>query len=327
MTFLGALKDARYLSFGGCAAKSVTYIGALHALQQHNADHVEWHARLRGACGSSSGCIAALAFLVNASATELMNRLRAMGSLNMVPYASLSNVLTRYGVDGGETLRVLLQEVFSACGLAYDTTFATLRRLTGRDLRICVTNLNTHSLKVFSNDATPDVVVSKAMYWSMCVPFVFEPELYGGDIMVDGCCLAYVPLDIWPADKTVTFYAPMGYVDDDGRQRREVRDLREFAGSVMRCCARSMLRRIDELRQREPERFVCIEVRSASHDVVLSTEPHVNEALFNLGFAELLGRMCPDLRCVTGALLTYALKRLDKSAKEAIVMREDAPDV
>ena len=326
-----ALDDARYVAFGGCGCKGVVYLGALRALQRHNPRHAEWHRALRGACGSSSGCIAALAFLVNADAVDLLARWRALNIQSFVPYMDLHGVFTRYGMDGGELVRRVVREVFAACGLAHDTTtFATLFRLTGRDLRICVTNLSRGRLEVFSHETTPDVLVARAMYWSMCVPFVFEPESYLGDVMVDGCLLAYVPYEVWPLEESIVFHAvgeATGAGDD--APRRDIPDLRAFAAGVMACAARSVLRDATRAAAAHPSRFVRIVAHESAHDVVLNMDGAAFQSLVDLGFATMLQRVRPDVaettRCVVGVVAAVASAVGREAAAHEDDKLEEAP--
>ena len=311
--FACALRDARYVAFGGCGTKGVSYIGCLKALQKHHAEHTGWHHRLLGACGSSSGCIAALAFVVNADADVLLERWRAMRATTMVPFVDFGAVLSRYGADAGEEVRHILREALSACGLAHDTTFRTLHRLTGRDLRLCVTNLNRCRLEVFSHTTTPDVVVRDAMYWSMTVPFVFQPESYGGDFMVDGCLLSYVPYDVWPLEETIVFHANGASLGEpDGGARRDVADIRTFANQVIRCCARSVLRTTHELSAAHPERFVRISV-SDPMDTVLALDPSVLDDLVDAGFAAIFVKLHPQVALVFDRLMRMSIELQDKA--------------
>lgn len=293
--FSDTLLLARYLSFGGCGTKGVAYLGCLKALQQHHAGHVAWHRQLRGTCGSSSGCVAALAFLVNADADCLIERWRALHVQSIVQYPDLNAVFSRYGVDGGEEVKRIIREVFAVCGLAHDTTFRTLQRLTNRDLRICVTNLNRARLELFSHITTPDVVVADAMYWSMTIPFVFQPETYRGDLMIDGCALSYVPYDVWPLQETVIFHARGINTGACTERRRDITDLRSFALGVLACCARSALRAVNELSRAHPERFLCVNVCDQDHDSTIYMNDATLHAIVNLGFATTLVRLFPEL--------------------------------
>lgn len=309
-SFARALEDARYVSFGGCGTKGVSYIGCLRALQRHHATHAAWHQRLRGACGSSSGCIAALAFLVDVDADALLERWRSLRLTTVVPYVDFGAVLAKYGADAGDELRRIIQAALTECGLSRDTTFRALHKLTGRELRLCVTNVNRCRLEVFSHTTHPDVVVADAMYWSMTVPFVFQPESYGGDLMVDGCVLAYVPYDVWPLAESVVFHTNGVNTGDEahGEVRQEVSDLRSFSGSVMRCCARSILRTTHELSKVHPERFVRISVADERVDTSLTLDDAAFEALVQLGFASVFLRLYPDVAAVFTGLMRVTLE-------------------
>lgn len=304
--FADTLRSAKYLAFGGCGTKGVAYLGCLKAVQRH-AGHAEWHRQLRGTCGSSSGCLAALAFLVDADADTLVERWRSLHVESVVPHVDLNAIFARYGVDEGEEVRRIVREVFAACGLDHGTTFRTLHRLTGRDLRICVTNLNRRRLEIFSHLTAPDVVVADAVYWSMSVPFVFQPETYRGDLMVDGCVLAYVPHDVWPLEDTVVFHASgvgSGLRDE---VRREVPDLRSFAAGVMACCAQSVQETVRERTRAHPERFVRVAVHEAARDVALTLDAATMEGLVNLGFATVLFRLHPELALAFDRLLRMSM--------------------
>lgn len=304
--FSDTLQSARYLAFGGCGMKGVTYMGCLKALQQRPG-HAEWHRRLRGTCGSSSGCLAALGFLVDVDATVAIERMQSLNVDSVVPYMDLNAIFARYGVDEGEEVRRFIREVFAACGLAYDTTFRTLHRLTNRDLRICVTNLSRRRLDIFSHLTTPDVVVSDAIYWSMTVPFVFQPETYLGDVMVDGCVLAYVPYDVWPVAETVVFYATGVNTGNQGTARQDIKDLQSFAAGVMSCCAKAVLQSVTDLSVKHPDHFLRIAFVGQARDATLKLEAGTFEALVNLGFATTFFRLHPEAALVFDRLLRVGI--------------------
>lgn len=301
------LRTAKYVCFGGCAIKGVSYLGCLRALQQHHAGHAEWHRQLRGACGSSSGCLAALAFLVDADAEALLERWRALHIESVAPCMDLSAVFARYGVDGGHEVKRIIREVFAACGLSHDTTFRTLHRLTHRDLRICVTNLNRLRREIFSHLTTPDVVVSDAIYWSMTVPFVFQPETYKGDLMVDGCMLDFVPHDQWPVEDTLFFYARGINTGVRVDERREIVDVQSFATGVLACCSRTALRAVQKMAAAHPDRFVFIDVNNSKYDAVLTMDLPTFEAVSNLGYATVMFRLFPELASACTQMLRMSI--------------------
>lgn len=309
-SFAEALQTASYVAFGGCAAKGVCYIGCLKALQQRPC-HSAWHRQqFRGACATSSGCIAALALLVNADAEDLLQRWRTLNIESFAPHMDLNGIFSRYGVDAGENVRRVIREVLSVCGLAHDTTFRTLHRLTQRELRICATNLNRMRLEVFSHVNTPEVLVADSIYLSMCVPFVFQPATHNGDIFIDGCALSYVPYDQWPLEDTVIFHAAGARTGAAVRDvtRRDITDLHSFAVSVLACCARSALRAVEDLSKQYPQRFCRICVEDHALDATLHLSPATLDALVSLGFATMLFRLHPDLTQALQVLLRLGLE-------------------
>ena len=311
-----AVRETKYMAFGGSGTCGMAYLGCLKALQAHCPEYEEWHReKLKGTVGSSSGCLAALAFLVNADADALVDLVRSLQVDAMVPFVDLNAMFARYGVDPGDEVRRVLRAVFGACGLAAETTtFRALHRLTGRDLRVCATNLNRARPEVFSHSSTPDVLVADAMYWSMTVPFVFEPGTYEGDLMVDGCVLTYVPHSMWPIGETLVFHASGMGEGGGGATRREVGDLRAYASAVVAACARSMLREVDEAAARRPDRFVRMDARSHNPRGFLALGSEALEALVGHGFATVASRLRPDLAPAFARLLRLHLALRHSSA-------------
>ena len=308
-SFMEALRSARYVAFGGCGLKGVSYLGCLRALQKYHSEHTAWHRQLRGTCGSSSGCIAALAFIVDADADMLIEKWRSLHVETVIPCADFQAILNRYGVDAGDEVKRIIRTVFTACGLAHDTTFRTLHRLTGRDLRICVTNLSRSRLDTFNHLTTPDVVVADAIYWSMTVPFVFQPETYKGDLMVDGCVLAYVPHDVWPLEESVVVYANGPVTGGTpALQRREISDLRSFALGLLSCCAQTVYKIVDEKSKAHPERFVHVGVVDEQHDVSFTMSTTTFEALIHLGFSAVFLRLHPNVALVLDGAVRMSLE-------------------
>lgn len=307
---ISTMRNCPYICFGGCGCKLISYLGFLSALQQKSTWHTEWHAQLIGACGSSSGCLAALAYLVDANAQDVLKRLSSLNVDSVVTnYVNFGAMLATYGVDSGDTVKQMISEFLSACGIAQDTTFRTLYRLTKKDLRVCATNLQRFRLEVFSHEHTPDVIVAHAIYWSMCVPFVFAPETFKGDIMIDGCALAYVPIDIWPLEKTMVFYATGFKTSAD--EREELEDLKSFASSILKCCAISVLRRIEELSQSHPSHFVHIHISNKEDDVLLRMTPAIFDSLVSTGYSHAIQLLFPDISTITSALIRFGIEHSD----------------
>ena len=301
------LDDAEYLAFGGCGCRAVAYLGFLRALQERHPAHAAWHAeRLKGACGVSSGCLAALAFLVDADATAFMARWAALNVTSVVGSScfNINGIMQSYGIDDGREVKRIIGEVIAACGLAQDTTFATFAKLTRKDLRVCATNLSRMCVERFSADRTPDVALADAFYWSMCIPFVFMPERFRDDVMVDGCALTYVPVDEWPVERALVLYVAREEGGDG--ERHAIDDIRGFSTAVLGCCSRSMLRRVDELRAQHPERIVRLHIEDAhKFEGFVHLPPEAFERLAARGYAGAFSRLVPAVARVLGAAVLF----------------------
>lgn len=300
-----ALRDAEYLSFGGCGCKAVTYVGFLRALQEKQRDHTAWHAALKGTCGVSSGCIAALAFLVDVDATTLMERWASLNVTSVISSScfNINGIVQSYGIDDGHLVKRVISEVLGACGLAQDTTFATLARLTHKDLRVCATNLNRMRVERFSSTRTPDVALADAFYWSMCVPFVFMPERFGDDVMIDGCALNFVPVDEWPLENALVLYVDEG----SENERRDIANIRAFSTAVLGCCARSIMKRVEEVRNKHPNRMINISVKDEQFDSFMHVPPEAFARLMAQGYACGIGRLMPDVAKSIGILVGWRI--------------------
>jgi NTE family protein len=71
-----------------------------------------------------------------------------------------------------------------------DITFNEYIKLTGVDLHISTTCLNTNSHLDLCNEAFPEMSVVTAVLASMSVPVLFEPVIYKDLVLVDGGCCA-----------------------------------------------------------------------------------------------------------------------------------------
>ena len=315
-SFHSALNAARFVSFGGCGTKGVAYLGCLKALQRHHSNHANWHRQLRGTCGSSSGCIAALAFLIDVDADRLIDAWKSLNIETVVPYVDLHAMFSRYGVDCGDEVKRIIRYLLETCGIAQNTTFEMLFRLTGRELRICVTNLNRLRVEIFSYTSTPGVKIADAMYWSMSIPFLFQPERYKGDLMIDGCALAFVPYDVYPLEDTMIFHAHGINTGADANERRDIDDLRAFATGILTCCARSALHAVHDISKKHPERFVKICTVSEDQDATVSLNPSTLESIVNTGFLTVLFRLFPDMpvsfECLVRLSIQLAARRQEE---------------
>lgn len=100
----------------------------------------------------------------------------------------------KYGIYSTERFRSYLADYLKTVHGMEDITFAQYIKLTGVDLHINVTCLNSYKALDLCNDTYPEMSVLTAILGSMSVPFLFEPVLYKDMLLVDGGCCVNLPL-------------------------------------------------------------------------------------------------------------------------------------
>jgi predicted acylesterase/phospholipase RssA len=79
----------------------------------------------------------------------------------------------------------------------YDTyiTLRQLKKLSRKELIICVTNINKCATEYFSAKTHPNLPAIYAILMSSCIPIVFEPVHYRSGLYVDGAISNAFPID------------------------------------------------------------------------------------------------------------------------------------
>ena len=255
MGLLDEMCECPYVCVGGCGTRAAFFYGLLEYLQGKDR-YDEFHAQLRGAAGTSSGSMVALAILVGANPAAMAESalLLAREHETAAPAMNVHALLDGYGLDEGEVLQHIIDSLLSAMGLSPRTTFAGLRKLTQRTFVVCTTNLHRMEPFYFSPDATPDVPLREAMYMSMCLPFIFKPRRFRGEIHVDGGMTANIPIDAFRDQ------APLVLGLSFVRERR-IDDVRAFATAVVLCTLAVQTDALTAYRRAQPRRVFLFDTR------------------------------------------------------------------
>lgn len=130
---------------------------------------------------------------------DLLNQLCSISNLQF-----LNKLRTDFGLFAGEKFRTWMERQLTAATGIPNLTFRELDRLANQQpkkfkkLFIIATNLATSCAETFSNETTPDVIVSDAVRMSMSIPFLFVPhqpyqkidgrrmEIPGSALYIDG---------------------------------------------------------------------------------------------------------------------------------------------
>lgn len=201
----------RYVCIGGGGNKSLIYVGALQAMEDafHQIYAKSWEEHVRthmlGFGGASGGAVLALCMCLNLRTADVRAIIEPYQTHmhSIIPNPDISNLIQHFGIEQGCAMREVVERLIRAGGIAEDTTFARMFSLTGRQFVCSGTNLNTRRARIFSHRHTPDMRVADAVFISMCIPLVFSPVKYDGDLYADGALTCNYPCDCFVAEETL----------------------------------------------------------------------------------------------------------------------------
>jgi predicted acylesterase/phospholipase RssA len=114
-----------------------------------------------------------------------------------------------------------------------DITFSEYMKLTGVDLHISTTSLNTYSHLDICSDNFPDMSVLTAVLASMSVPIIFEPVIYKDLVLVDGGCCANLEIyNIVKNNSNKALYISIG-TDITFTKEQLQKDILAYGASIM----------------------------------------------------------------------------------------------
>lgn len=303
------LVDCSYICVSGAGLKIMAYLGAMSALEEHmsHAYGISWSDYLRsvrGISGASAGAVVALALTLQLSAIqwyELMHPL-AESVRNLVPHPDIAVLIKNYGIEQGGVLRTLIARALTMAGLSDDITLERMYKLTRREFCCTGTNLNTCKPCTFHHSTHGDMRVVDAVFISACVPILFAPIQYNGDMYVDGSLSRNIP-DLFPMEETLMLSLPCaerlriaswpGYVSAlvmIGSAAQKERD------AAMRARAKCdvVLRMCDKLRDAEQMDF--------------SMGAQTYQRFHSAGYAHMLGELFPNFRSTVVQLISVTIQ-------------------
>jgi predicted acylesterase/phospholipase RssA len=179
--------------FGGGGALGISYLGVYKGFS----DNPDMLTRLKGCAGSSIGAICAfclVAGIAHAKVVDLViaGRTNIFGSSDQRDFASM---IGDWGVTDMGALRVLLLDLVKD-HFGSDITFMELFRITGKKLVVTVTNISQKEVQYISHETLPGITVVNALCMTCCIPYVFPPCEYKGELYIDGG-VSEMPIEVF----------------------------------------------------------------------------------------------------------------------------------
>ena len=227
------MEGVEYICFSGAGTGGTSYFGLLCALEKHS-NFATQLKTVKGFAGTSIGTLCALALLLRMPTSDMLDlMIPIMSSFdNIAPILDISLLITNYGLDDGAQIKNVIHTILEKNGLSRTITFKTLKQYFSADFVCVATNLATMTHEYLSVETYPDMLISDALFMSMCVPFLFAPMEYRGALFVDGALSMNVP-QCFPYERTLS-------VQVSTSQHKTIANWPQYIGRLFACGSSSM---------------------------------------------------------------------------------------
>jgi len=181
------------LVFSGGGMQGVLYGGCIQSL--HNLGLLQ---NSRICVGTSIGALTALAVCLDLSAAEIrqlcykltLGTVIGCSENNLFNLESGLRLLQSCGMFSVEQLKKMVSDIIQQkCGTDFEATtltFSSLYQRTGKDLCVTVCCVNSQETLYISRLTHPSMPIVEAVASSMCLPFLFTPNIYNQEPYIDG---------------------------------------------------------------------------------------------------------------------------------------------
>lgn len=147
-------------------------------------------------------------------------------------------LLSKFGLDDGSKFASLIRAAIQTQNLNPNMTFKELSEMGKYKIILVGTNINTSKPVYFSEEHTPDMLVSQALRISGGYPFAFTPIEINGELYADGGLTSPIASElITKKDRNNT----LGIVLHRGFSRYHTDDLQSYGIGVISCLIDSLL--------------------------------------------------------------------------------------
>lgn len=188
--------------FKGGGVLGIAYAGALQVIEQQGILQ-----NLQRAAGTSAGAITAALVAMRYSAAEIKSIVNATNFKSFEDGFNPLRVITKYGLYEGDAFLTWMQQRITNKGLAATATFTDFKNAGMMDLHVFATDLNLGTVREFSFETSPNVVVAEAVRASMSIPLFFQAWQFSNNnpdnhIYVDGGMVLNFPIRTFDSGST-----------------------------------------------------------------------------------------------------------------------------
>lgn len=155
---------------------------------------------IKNASGTSMGSFFCLAFALKIPVDELETIILKTienRDINEISSKKIIELFTNLGCNDSKLYLTGIKEYIKNKYNVDDLTFMELSKLTGVNIYISTTKVNTGHNVIFNVNDTPNVSVFDAIAASMCIPIMSKPIKIGNAYYIDGCISNNLPYDVF----------------------------------------------------------------------------------------------------------------------------------
>ena len=189
------MKYFTHLVCSGSAFRSFCLLGVLRYIYFNKMeDHI------KNAAGTSMGSFFCLAFALKIPIDELEEMIKKSikhPDIITISTVNFLNIFTNLGCNDCKLYLSGIKEYLQKKYNKDDISFIELSKLTGVNVYVSVTKINTGNNFIFNVNDTPNVSVLDAVAASMCIPCISQPIKIDDCYYVDGCLTNNLPFEIF----------------------------------------------------------------------------------------------------------------------------------
>jgi len=252
-------KRKTILVLSGGSTKGVAQIGALQCLKKHNMLN-----DIKTIAATSAGSMVGLLYCAGYNPLELYRFIKLI-DLGMVKKLDAHNVITKYGLDDGTRMMLVLEKLLRAKGYDSDISFDEFFRKTGITFIVTGACLNDKEVYYFSHKTHPMMKVIEAVRISISIPIIFTPCVYEGKLFVDGGCIDNFPISLFDDDMDRVIGI---YVAEHRKITQDIKYIEDYLGNIIECLFEGMAHRDTKINNRCVITIRCSRAGESPIDVV-----------------------------------------------------------
>ncbi len=214
------------LVLSGGSLKGVAQIGALHCLEKNNMLN-----NIKIIAATSVGSMVGLLYSIGYQPIELFHFMKLIDT-NKLKNMDARNLISKYGLDDGSRMMLILKKLLNAKGIDPDISFKNFYKKTKMNLIVTGSCINDKKIYYFSHTSYPDMKVLDAVRISISVPIIFTPCVFEGKYFVDGGCIDNFPIQLF---SNIIENVIGVYVAENRNHVQEIKFIDEYLNNTIQC--------------------------------------------------------------------------------------------